>query len=281
MAFLFGLDTSVTPYRWSALEVDAQGRLEISSIATGVTAQMAVYDGTAWQNLAGSSAGKLYNIPFAWDGSAYQNLLVESATNKNLRTAIYDGANKAAVDTAGRLSTLLYGYDGTAWQNLLVESATYKNLRVKLYSGTSSADIFGGHADGMTATWGGIFANARLYGFNGTTWDRIRGDITNGLDVDVTRLPNLPSASTGSYGTVSVGATATVIAAANSARKSLIIRNTSTGTVYIGYDSSVTTSNGFPVAQKDAYEINQTNLYTGAVYGIVASGTSDVRKMET
>lgn len=27
--------------------------------------------------------------------------------------------------------------------------------------------------------------------YNGTTWDRVRGDITNGLDVDVTRLPAL------------------------------------------------------------------------------------------
>lgn len=28
-----------------------------------------------------------------------------------------------------------------------------------------------------------------LYLFNGTTFDRVRGDITNGIDVDVTRLP--------------------------------------------------------------------------------------------
>jgi len=29
--------------------------------------------------------------------------------------------------------------------------------------------------------------------FNGTTWDRIRGDTTNGIDVDVTRLPGSPA----------------------------------------------------------------------------------------
>lgn len=29
---------------------------------------------------------------------------------------------------------------------------------------------------------------ANLLGFNGTTWDRLRSDITNGLDVDVTRV---------------------------------------------------------------------------------------------
>lgn len=32
---------------------------------------------------------------------------------------------------------------------------------------------------------------ALLLGYNGTTWDRLRSDTTNGLDVDVTRLPAL------------------------------------------------------------------------------------------
>lgn len=32
--------------------------------------------------------------------------------------------------------------------------------------------------------------------FNGTTWDRMRGDTTNGLDVDVTRLPTLANVTT-------------------------------------------------------------------------------------
>lgn len=41
--------------------------------------------------------------------------------------------------------------------------------------------------------------------FNGTTWDRARGDITNGLDVDVTRLPSLP-AGANSIGTVTANA---------------------------------------------------------------------------
>jgi len=34
-----------------------------------------------------------------------------------------------------------------------------------------------------------------LHVFNGTTWDRARGDTTNGLDVDVTRLPALVAGS--------------------------------------------------------------------------------------
>jgi len=39
--------------------------------------------------------------------------------------------------------------------------------------------------------------------YNGTTWDRMRGDTTNGVDVDVTRLPALP-AGTNNIGDVDV-----------------------------------------------------------------------------
>ncbi|MEO0215667.1 MAG: hypothetical protein ABIL14_01450 [candidate division WOR-3 bacterium] len=44
---------------------------------------------------------------------------------------------------------------------------------------------------------------AALEVFNGTTWDRARGDTTNGLDVDVTRLPSIP-AGTNNIGDVDV-----------------------------------------------------------------------------
>jgi len=36
--------------------------------------------------------------------------------------------------------------------------------------------------------------------FNGTSWDRVRGDITNGLDVDVTRLPTITKGTQGTTG---------------------------------------------------------------------------------
>ena len=39
----------------------------------------------------------------------------------------------------------------------------------------------------------GILAQS-TYLFNGSTFDRVRGDVTNGLDVDVTRLPGVTPA---------------------------------------------------------------------------------------
>jgi hypothetical protein len=39
----------------------------------------------------------------------------------------------------------------------------------------------------------GMDVRAGTLVYNGSTWDRARGDITNGVDVDVTRLPALPA----------------------------------------------------------------------------------------
>jgi hypothetical protein len=57
------------------------------------------------------------------------------------------------------------------------------------------------------------------------------------------------------------------------------IYNNGSVTVYIGFTSSVTTSNGFPLAAGASMSFEFG--YSGdALYGIVASGTADVRVLE-
>ena len=96
------------------------------------------------------------------------------------------------------------------------------------------------------------------------------------LKVDV----QMQKASTGVNGAVTVGATATLIRAAKSDRVSLLATVNSNVTVFFCLSASVTTANGTPLKQDDVFKIDQTNLYTGDVYAIVASGTADVRFME-
>lgn len=102
------------------------------------------------------------------------------------------------------------------------------------------------------------------------------------VDAEVAGLVDLlfPSTDDGAYGAVTVSTTATLIRAANSARNSLKITNVSTETVYIGFDSSVTTSTGFPILTQDVYDFAGNDLYTGAVYGIVGASTSSIRYTE-
>src|SRR5690348_3684526 len=76
---------------------------------------------------------------------------------------------------------------------------------------------------------------------------------------------------------VSVGTAATLILAANANRYSANIVNNGSQTVYLGKDNTVTTANGFPLAAGEELEDRET---TDAWYGIVASGTADVRPVE-
>lgn len=82
---------------------------------------------------------------------------------------------------------------------------------------------------------------------------------------------------------VNVGNTATLIAAANPKRQELIITNNSVSPdAYIGPDSSVTTTTGLPLYAGQTRERSRGfSIWLGPVYGIVASGTADIRVWET
>jgi len=70
----------------------------------------------------------------------------------------------------------IQAYDGTNWQNLLVQSADYKNLRVGVYSDNTQAFVASGGIDSRSNSTPGLATHCFLYGFNGSTWDRLRCD---------------------------------------------------------------------------------------------------------
>lgn len=67
------------------------------------------------------------------------------------------------------------------------------------------------------------------------------------------------------YGAFSVGTSAAVIVSAGQKTKSLIIKNThASQTLFVGDDSSVSDTTGFPVAAGESISIEG---YNGPVYG--------------
>ena len=71
---------------------------------------------------------------------------------------------------------------------------------------------------------------------------------------------------------VSVARTSTLIVASNGARTYGICSNVGRQTVWLGFAGAASQSWGLPLLPSTSYEFaNQRNLYTGAVYGIVAS----------
>jgi hypothetical protein len=77
---------------------------------------------------------------------------------------------------------------------------------------------------------------------------------------------------------ISIGASATQIVAARAARMTVTVINTSSTAFYIGSSPSVTASTGVLIPAGVGVSI--TLAYTGALYGVTASGTAAVNAYE-
>jgi len=89
------------------------------------------------------------------------------------------------------------------WKNVVgaISIAVLLTLGITTFGKTAISDVAGLAVAQTTSLWNnvrdaavgdnitnGILATS-VYMFNGTAFDRVRGDTTNGLDVDVTRMP--------------------------------------------------------------------------------------------
>ena len=106
------------------------------------------------------------------------SLTVDAPTGTPVNVQIGDGTDQALVTPLSNafanptaLETGAFGmvWNGSSWD--------------RAHSAGSASDGVG------TDTLGYQFVVGCTMGFNGTTWDRLRSTIANGLDVDVTRLP--------------------------------------------------------------------------------------------
>jgi hypothetical protein len=78
-------------------------------------------------------------------------------------------------------------YNGSTWDRQRGDATNGLYTQVR---GAAGAAEVGTIADGTSAA-PGLVTKSFLEVYNGSTYDRARGDTTNGLDVDVTRLPAL------------------------------------------------------------------------------------------
>lgn len=103
--------------------------------------------------------------------------------------------------------------------------------------------------------------------FNGTTWDRARGDITNGLDVDVTRVPSNMSVNQTQVNGVAVD---TGNGTAGSGTKRVTIASDNSPIQVGGQAAQAATAAGNPLlvgayAESDAAGLDSTNVAEGDI----------------
>lgn len=81
-----------------------------------------------------------------------------------------------------------------------------------------------------------------------------------------------------SYNAVSVTSAVTNILPANNGRRGFLISNNGSVIIYIAFDSSVTSSTGIQILPQDRFTLTGDDAtWKGAIWGITASGSSDIR----
>ena len=118
-------------------------------------------------------------------------------TNATQKTKIVDtaGTNVAVVTAANALkvdgSAVTQPVSGTVTvtaTNLDIRDLVKATDSVAIGDATNLVSIITANADTVSNTSNSLNTDSRISIFNGATWDRVRGDITNGIDVDVTRV---------------------------------------------------------------------------------------------
>lgn len=95
----------------------------------------------------------------------------------------------------------------------------------------------------------------------------------------VTITPVSSSTMTVSQVTVPATANGISVLASNASRKGAVVTNPGPSTVFIAQTNAVTAAASFPLYAGSSFSIDEP-LYTGAIFGIVASGTQVVGVLE-
>ena len=176
---------------------------------------------------------------------------------------LYDGepdSSTYADVTAGNALKV----DGSAvTQPVSGSVAVSGSVDTELPSAAALADA----AANPTVTSAGVY----IQFFNGTTWDRARGDTANGLDVDVTRLPALP-AGTNNIGDVDV-LTLPALPAGTNNIGDVDVLSLNDGGNSVTVDGTITANAGTGTFAVDSEFANQTDGAAAGTTGLQVLGT--------
>jgi len=133
-------------------------------------------------------------------------LQLDSAGNLKINAAVGGGTSSTFAATFPAVGTAIGAKSGLNMVNLVADGSN--NLQVNCAVGCSGG-TFNNNADGVATSATNGQAAAWLYGFNGTTWDRLRADTTNGLWVNVKAATGLTqgSSTSGQTGSLVMGQT--------------------------------------------------------------------------
>lgn len=212
-----------------------------------------LWDGAAWDRAAGNTLGE-----FVQGGVAAG---VADSGNPLKVGGVYNSTRPTY--TTGQRGDAQLGSRGALGVQLMVADANG-------FIGSGSI----GDAQANTANV--LYASSRLQGYNGATFDMLRSDTTNGLDVDVTRLPRVAAAT---LTNVNDSAASVTLIASNAARVGAIVFNDSDQALFLKYGATAsTTSFTYKILAGGTWEMPQP-VFTGVVDGIWAADSTGAARV--
>lgn len=225
---------------------------------------------------------QLFKLAYSADGVA---TLVQCDANGVLVNTELPAA-AALSDTTGNPTTPMVGspkmiWDGSQWtrakqtfnDGTALGTVGVSTTAIALADMVNNSVAMSG--SGGDAKTGAYVAAFGVHAYNGATMDRVRGDTTNGLDVDVTRMP---VASTATLANVAASATSVTLDAANSARLGLTIFNDSTSVLYVKLGATASATSFTVKMDGGAYwEMPPSPVYTGVIDGIWVTASGNAR----
>ncbi len=163
MDAIWGWDATPAAPQWRPVLLDAAGNLQVDTVSSALPVGAAT---AANQALIIADTGALVTEQgrcYGYDTANWQYLQVEAAALHNLRVRLYGGANAVLV---GQSSAAL------AYTNYGIE--TFAILYGDDGTNLSRVGMLLDGADGVVNTLNTLGVAGMLYGYNGTTWDRLR-----------------------------------------------------------------------------------------------------------
>jgi hypothetical protein len=169
------------------VKVDSGGELQVDVLSS------ALPSGAATLTEQQTQSGYLLNLQATVDviGTAVPTsaLYVAGTDGTNSRGLKTDASGELQVDVL-TLPALAAGTANIGDVDVAsIAAGTNYIGKVRITDGTNDLTVDTAHGDAESNTENHLDVAAKLMGFNGTDWDRLRSDTTNGLDVDVVRLP--------------------------------------------------------------------------------------------
>lgn len=189
-AFALGQTTSAASLPVTIASDQAWGTVSSVNSSTSPLGGAGVFTGTSEnvKNYSAIQVSVISNVASATDGISLQQS--SDGTNWDITDVYTIAAATGKTFSVQPVATFFrVVYTNGAGAQASFRLQTVYHINAPNPSSQRPADAYTNETD-LTQQW----AFNSLY--NGTTWDRMRGDITNGLDVDVTRLPTLANVTT-------------------------------------------------------------------------------------